>query len=68
MFLIFLMGLMCTNASTKHSANKLTKIKTLAKKLYFRSELVKSRQDMRKFWEVIILNLAVLHLLLLITP
>ena len=37
----------------KTYANKLTKIKTLAKKLYFQSEIVKSRHDMRKFWGII---------------
>ena len=37
----------------KTYANKLTKIKTLAKKLYFQNEIVNSRHDMRKFWGVI---------------
>ena len=37
----------------KTYANKLTKIKTLAKKLYFQNEIVNSRHVMRKFWGVI---------------
>ena len=47
------------NGSDEHKrfykiyANKLTKIKTLAKKLYFQNEIVNSRNDMRKFWGVI---------------
>ena len=34
-------------------ASKLTKIKTLANKLYFQNEIVNSRNDMRKLWGVI---------------
>ena len=43
------------NGSDKHKrfykiyADKLTKIKTFAKKLYFQNEIVNSRSDMRKF-------------------
>ena len=47
------------NGSDEHKrfykiyANKLTKIKTSAKKLYFQNEIVNSGNDMRKFWVVI---------------
>ena len=37
----------------KTYANKLTKLKTLSKKLYLESEILNSRQDMRKFWSII---------------
>ena len=33
-------------------SNKLTKIKTFAKKLYLQTEIVNSSQDMRKFWGI----------------
>jgi len=34
-------------------ANKLTKLKSLTKKLYLKAEILKSRHDMRKFWSII---------------
>ena len=37
----------------KTYANKLTKLKTLSKKLYLESEIFNSRQDMQKFWSII---------------
>ena len=36
----------------KTYANKLTELKTLSKKLYLESEILNSRQDMRKFWGI----------------
>ena len=37
----------------KTYANKLTKLKTLSKKLYLESEILNSRQDIRQFWNII---------------
>ena len=53
MFLIFLNGSNVHKRLNKTHANKLIKIQTSAKKLYFQSEIVKSRHDMHKFWGVI---------------
>ena len=36
----------------KTYANKLTKLKTLSKKLYWESEILNSKQDMQKFWNI----------------
>ena len=53
MFLIFLNGSNVHKRFYKTHANKLIKIQTSAKKLFFQSEIVKSRYDMCKFWGVI---------------
>ena len=37
----------------KTYANKLTKLKTISKKLYLESEILNSKQDSRKFWSII---------------
>ena len=37
----------------RESANKLTKIKKISKKMYLKSEIINSRNDSRKFWSII---------------
>ena len=37
----------------KTYANKVIKLKTISKKLYMESEILNSRQDIRKFWSII---------------
>ena len=49
----FLQGSNVCKMMYKTYANKLTKVKTLAKKLYFAQELSNCKGDGRKMWEVI---------------
>ena len=50
---ILLVAVKSQKTSYKASANKLTKVKCLAKKLYFHSELENCKGDGRKIWDLL---------------